>query len=220
MFKSSNIYGAIIYTFSLRDITKARIYLFFKKVKRVWASFLNNDYCAYSILFLLFTSFSIFIFIHTEKPWDVFPTFCIAYIAIFFSYHGYVFSKEKFRADLLEKRLQFNDDLICFLSICFNDAKDQNKKNDLANKCIQGLGIHKAKSLFGEEVIDFLNRLHNCYVIIQTYKTPESRLSISYNENKDELQKYKTAVAILSNAPNLLPSLFAPYIYFGNYKKQ
>ncbi len=77
----------------------------------------------------------------------------------------------------------------------------------------RGIGYHKARALFGEDIAAIFKELNDSYVYISVY----GRLrpdAAGY-----EPDKYWYHVNLTVEIADRLPSLFKPYVYFGDHKQ-
>ena len=144
-------------------------------------------------------------------------------LTAFFSYLALSFTREKFRLDLLERRWVIYENVLNFCSIASrNNTLSFSNKNiaeikeahDAAEQSFRGIGYHKNRSLFGEDMIPLFNEVDDYYIWlhgIYNQDTTEDRKKWS----SDLLQKLKRNSEII----NSLPDIFKPYIYFGDYKR-
>jgi len=161
-----------------------------------------------------------------------FPTFSIAFAALYFSYLAYKYSREKFRLDLFEQRYEIYTHIVTFCSsvtsngvLYFKEGEDKRiseskvKGWKSAEESFRGLGYHKQKMLFGEDIQEVMESLNSCFAQLTTegYKYEDSH--DFPDEYKDwQKEKYRQ-MRVASNTLSKLPDYFKPYLYFGDYKQ-
>ncbi len=158
------------------------------------------------------------VFLYCVDELGAIPTFIIASIALFFSHYAFLFSKEKFRLELLEKRWEIYEETLKFCSTVttygglpkHSNDEDRNKQIisalQSAQQSFRGIGLHKARSLFDKDIIEKLNEINKHYAHFVSYQ--------------DEFDKERTNRLIsVYKLIEDLPDLFKPYVYFGDYKK-
>lgn len=155
---------------------------------------------------------------------EYFPTFCISMITLSFSYYAYLFSKEKFRLDLLDKRWEAYEQIVDFckkVSAYGGFPKEtQNKFQEQevyeafisAIYLFNGMGAHKVKSLFGEDVQKEFQKLRDHYVYFVTRREADQKNAWL---DKEGVTRLEDVLTISQNLPSTLKS----YMYFGDYKK-
>jgi hypothetical protein len=161
-----------------------------------------------------------------------FPTFSIACAALFFSYLAYKYTKEKFRFDLMDKRLEIYENVVKFCSsiqvngvLYTKDGEDETiSKSKIeglksAHNSFRGLGYHKYKMLFGPDIDEVMDNLNSCFAQLTTegYAREDRReFPEEYKEwNREKFKKMRMANKTLSE----LPDYFKPYLYFGDYRR-
>ena len=155
-----------------------------------------------------------------------FLTFIFGGITACFAYLAYCFSWQRFRLDLLDKRWEVYENILMFCSCVLaygglpkdvehDTGEDVRKTENIrkalssASESFRGPGLHKAKSLFGEDVYDTLDKLSAAFAWFVSDPT-----SAGWEERKHE------QLRILQDLSNRLPEIFKPYIYFGDYRHE
>jgi hypothetical protein len=145
------------------------------------------------------------------------PTLWIALLAMLFSYSAYLFSKDRFRLDLLDRRFELYEKTLEFCSIVFSHGSlkptDQNNEQieraiKAAHESFRGIGCHKARALFGDDIYELFQSLNKSFSHIMTYQ---------HIENRDQMA-YWGHVTHIADMTSKLPDHFKPYVYFGDYK--
>lgn len=152
------------------------------------------------------------------KPEQI-PTTLLSSVAVAFSYYAYRFSKEKFRLDLLDRRWEIYEQVLKFCSVVVThgglpkhgDDDSINKSVvsglEAAHESFRGIGLHKTKSLFGPEVHEKFDQLNKMYAWFVAQPRNEGWVETEYQHLGDILKTIEE-----------LPTIFKPYVYFGDYK--
>lgn len=168
--------------------------------------------------------FSYFLYLIDELA--AIPTFSIACVAVVFSYLAYKYTKEKFRLDLMEKRWEIYLNVTKFCSSVTSNGVLHIKEGEssstikskingikAAEESFRGLGWHKYKMLFGDDIDKVMNDLNSCFAQLTTK---------GFDPDQEEYKEWKKADFekgnLASNILGRLPELFKPYLYFGDYK--
>ncbi len=162
-------------------------------------------------------------FVQINKS-ELIPGFCVSVIALGLTYWACIYSKEKFRLDLLDKRFEIYTKTLEFcsrvaaggtLQVRLNNQKNIERAIKAAHESFRGIGYHKTRALFGNEIWDLFDKLNDSYAALIAYGDGSS--------NDEEGQKFAklTSDALLDiiSISNDLPNHFKSYVYFGNYKK-
>jgi len=190
-------------------------------IKKIWENFINKI----SWFYLFYTSILItcILIIDKKDKWEVFPTFCIASVALVFSYYTYKSSKEKFRLDLMERRLIIYDNIVKFCGCVVETGTFQvNEKNketvqsahDAAYQSFRGMGWHKTKLLFDKDIEDLVLKLNRSYAYLVSY----SDYPIGKSDYQTVVKTRMEHLQFIVETNEKLPELFKAYIYFGEYK--
>lgn len=169
-------------------------------------------------LILIFNLLAIF-FLLCEDRSDQIPTTLLSSVAVAFSYYAYRFSKEKFRLDLLDRRWEIYEQVLKFCSVVVtHGGLPKHGENESINKSVvsgleaahesfRGIGLHKTKSLFGPEVHEKFEQLNRMYAWFVARPRTEGWVETEHQHLNDILKTIED-----------LPTIFKPYIYFGDYK--
>ncbi len=137
-------------------------------------------------------------------------------LAAFFAYLTYLYSLEKMRLELLEKRWEVYKGVLHFISMVTkfgripraSELKDEDLKNEIikalqaAHESFRGIGDHKVRSLFGPDIYPFFEQLNQVYADLST-------------PNGDTA----TNLIFIFKSLTELPNIFENYIYFGHITK-
>jgi len=98
--------------------------------------------------------------------------------------------------------------------------KDENKEDVIkiliaAEGSFRGIGLHKSRTLFGEEIQELLKQLNDSYSWLVAFHEAPSDSS----ERKKWAENWHKHITFLLDTTRQLPEVFKPYIYFGDYKK-
>ncbi len=157
--------------------------------------------------------------IYLKHPEQI-PATIISSIALGFSFYAYIFSRERFRLDLLNKRWEIYEQVLKFCSVVVthgglpkhSDNESINKSVitglEAAHESFRGIGIHKAKSLFGPEIHKKLEELNAHYAWF-----------VASPKGEGWAQKEHDHLLSILNTIEELPKIFRPYVYFGDYKQ-
>lgn len=141
-----------------------------------------------------------------------------------FSYLAYKFSKEKFRLDLFEKRWVVYENTLEFCSRVTQQGSLRRTDNNqaeivaalqAANNSFRGLGWHKTRALFGDEIYELFDKLNHSYSWLTAFsERPSDPIqSAAWPQNMLEHSTF------IWETVNSLPDVFKPYVYFGDYRR-
>jgi hypothetical protein len=151
------------------------------------------------------------------KKEDLVPQLWLSIVAAVFAFFALIYSKEKFRLDLLDRRFEIYQKALEFCTVIFEQGSlDPNERNreaiihalQAAHESFRGIGHHKTKALFGEDVSVLFDKINKSFSYISTHGRIVDR----------DPQTYWKHVNFIAELPGQLPELFKPYIYFGDYK--
>jgi hypothetical protein len=174
-------------------------------------------------IFMGLTVVSSFLLLWYLNKLEIFPATLFSVIAVFFSYHAYVFSKEKFRLDLFDRRVEIYKEMVDFCSIVCtyasltaNDGnkEDIKKAHQAAAASFRGIGYHKTNALFGEDIYELCKKLNQSYAYLVSFNESPPKLQERAKWAQDRMQHIEFISATLTH----MPKLFRSYIYFGDYK--
>lgn len=180
---------------------------------------------AFHLCLLLLIAASMIFLIFSNKTENI-PSVFFSGLAAFFAFHAYLFTKEKFRLDLLEKRWSVYEDTLKFCSTVmtygglpsYKDSSDKEGQNQAiiaaivsANESFRGIGYHKTRSMFGQDIHDLFSKLNESYSWIISHQNV-------FPKNVEQINKESTHIKFIWETINALPDLFKPYVYFGDYR--
>lgn len=140
-------------------------------------------------------------------------------VAVAFSYYAYRFSKERFRLDLLDRRWEIYQQVLKFCSVVATHGGLPKRSEDAsinksvisgleaAHESFRGIGFHKTKSLFGPEIHQKFEELNKMYAWFVARPRPDGWVDTEYQHLGEVLKTIEE-----------LPTIFKPYVYFGDYK--
>lgn len=172
---------------------------------------------ALALLFLVLLLFG------TDKL-ELLPATFFSATTAAFSFLAYKFSKEKFRLDLFEKRWAVYESTLEFCSrVTQQGSLRRTNDNEetivaavqAANNSFRGLGWHKTRALFGDDIYELFKKLNKSYAWLTAFsERPE-----------DPIQNAAWPLQMLEHSTFVwetvekLPDVFKPYVYFGDYKR-
>jgi hypothetical protein len=130
-----------------------------------------------------------------------------------------MFTKERFRLDLLEERFEIYKRTLEFCSIVQSHASlranDRNKEQveaalRAAHDSFRGFGFHRARALFGSDINDLFGKLNESYsylVALGDETSPHYKATTFWEH-----------VQFIAEQCTKLPDHFKPYVYFGDYR--
>lgn len=128
------------------------------------------------------------------------PTFTFTAITAGFAYQAYKYTKEKFRLDLYEKRMVLYEALHLELSTYGHTSLGDPQSTS-------GVRYHKFKLLYGDEIAELIKSADKDLVDIK-----------NYHGDIEEQQRVRAASNRTEERARDLSKIFAPYLYFGDYK--
>ena len=117
-----------------------------------------------------------------KNQFQLLPIVLFGAIAAHFSNQAYKFTHEKFRLDLFDKRWDIYERTLEFCSSVFSHGgipkygKNEKQNEDIekaliaAHESFRGIGLHRAKSLFGEDIQALFTDLNNSYAWLTSYQ--------------------------------------------------
>ncbi len=179
-------------------------------------------YWFYAVLAGVFAC--LFILMASIERLDLLPATFFSIVTALFSYWAYIFSKEKFRLDLFEERWEIYKHVLEFCSKVTQQGtlkiREDNQEQILAalkaaENSFRGLGYHKTRALFGEEIYRLFDELNRSYAWLSAYSERPS----DPKESAEWPQKMYDNSMFVWRTVQDLPETFRPYVYFGDYKR-
>jgi hypothetical protein len=189
-------------------------------VNRIWILF---TYKIFFVLVMLVTFISTIWLLHINKS-ELIPQLWISAIALGLSYWACMFSRENFRLLLLDKRFEIYQKTLEFCSRVIQQGTLNEREDNrqgvqaaivAAHDSFRGIGYHKTRALFGNEIWELFEKLNKSYTILLALGGVSS--SIPGYENVP--QKMCDELTFISETCGRLPEYFRPYVYFGDYKQ-
>lgn len=141
-----------------------------------------------------------------------------------FAFLAYQFSRERFRLDLFDKRFEIYEATLAFCSEVtaqgsLRAATPEQRPGveraiRAAEGSFRGIGYHKARALFGEDIRDLFKRLNDSYSWLSVYG--EGRGGLAQGQWADQ---HYTHTMFIWDTVSKLPDLFRGYMYFGDYRR-
>lgn len=178
----------------------------------------------FCLLALITTSIA---FLILDDKAENIPSVLFSGLAAFFAFHAYLFTKEKFRLDLLEKRWSVYEETLKFCSTVltygglpsYKDSPDKEAQNKAiiaaliaADASFRGIGYHKTRSMFGKDIEDLFSKLNESYSWIVSHQ------NVSPAKAAEQAEEETKHLKFIWETVNTLPDLFKPYVYFGDYR--
>jgi hypothetical protein len=166
------------------------------------------------ILMLVVFSIGAVVHLYGLGHLELVPSFVFGFSTAGLGLLAYQFSKAKFRLDLYEKRWIIYENLVQFLSLMQQTGSSTPEVMDAAQGCFRGKGYHKARTLFGNDIIELFDRLNNTF-----------SWRLAFDKNRNNLVQEDWARVSLEHDTFIdetirkLPEYFRSYIYFGDYKR-
>jgi hypothetical protein len=172
---------------------------------------------AVQLVIFIFTITSVLILPSLDKS-EMVPATLFTGLAALFSYQALSYSREKFRLELFEKRLEFYTSMVNLCSMVtqgyVEHEDDRREEVETARyECIRGHGSHKAHLLFGDDIVQKVKELDQAFTTLSMAHT--ARRSAAHFDPQEEARAFTLFQETVSN----LPVLFRPYIYFGEYQQ-
>lgn len=150
---------------------------------------------------------------------ELIPSTFLTAITAALAYLAYIYNREKIRLDLFEKRWDIYTRVIDYCSVVSTyaslryDFTNQESQDNIrrgiqaAHESFRGIGFHKSKALFGDDVNNLFSRLSKSYAFL-----------VSFDRNAERAREYTEELSFTFNIAKDLPDIMKPYLYFGNYK--
>jgi len=174
------------------------------------------------ILIIIFVGFASAAFLFRFGKPELIPQAWLSLLVLLISYWAYHVSANKLRLDLFDKRFQIYERTLIYCSTVLSYANleinDENRDHiadaiSAAHESFRGIGLHKAKALFGPDIVKMFDELNESYAYIQTYGRQEMR-----NGNDFDADTYYRHVVRTVEMADKLPEAMKAYIYFGDVK--
>lgn len=178
---------------------------------------------SYQIIFagLLVVAIGSTVWLFVDGRGELVPQLWVSVLTLALSYLAAAYTVEKFRLDLLDRRFEIYRKTLEFCSIILQEGdlavNDRNREAiqqaiAAAHESFRGIGFHKSKALFGDDINDVFKELSDCYSHIQAF---------GGNRQGDQraIEEFWRKVTYVVDMSSKLPDLFKPYLYFGDYKR-
>lgn len=183
-----------------------------------------TSYKSFFLLFFAFAAVFTCLLIGRDKG-ELVPQLWVSFIAVCLTYWACLFTKEKFRLDLLDKRFEIYERTLEFCGLVTTAGTLHPKDDDkgvvlaaiqAAEKSFRGIGYHKARALFGPEVSELFEKLNNSYAYLSAFGNVNPSVNPRYADVPEKICGHLTFIFETSGK---LPEYFRPYVYFGDYKR-
>ncbi|MDE0724573.1 MAG: hypothetical protein OSB62_07735 [Alphaproteobacteria bacterium] len=149
----------------------------------------------------------------------------ISMAAVTISYHAHRISKAKINHELFEKRWEIYTNMGTFCSVVSQEGglpriselmpdTEENKRKlrakkrffESAEKAFVGVGYHRVRILFGNDIVEYAEELSSAYAWFSSYEPEDEGYA------KGRMSHAKKLAEINKN----LPEIFKDYLYFGD----
>ena len=188
----------------------------------VWSGFVPFERDVLRIFGVLFAVFVALLW-HLQKM-EYMPASFGALATAMFAFLAYRFSKEKFRMDLATQRWEIYVATLEFCSVVTQQGSlhaNNNNRDQIvaalkaANNSFRSIGYHKSLQLFGDDIHTHFKKLNDGYAWFTAFsERPNDPVD---SENWSKLM-YDNSM-LMWDTTNLLPDMFKPYLYFGDYRR-
>ncbi len=146
-------------------------------------------------------------------------TLILGSITSFFAFLAYLNTRHKFRLELLDKRWGVYRATTEFCGLVFRygriprygddgvDEAELDRLHNAAHNSFRGEGFHLTKILFGKDIQEKFDELNLAYAWL-----------VSFPPSSDNAEKHQQQMEIVIQLTNEMPSLFAPYMNFGQFR--
>ncbi len=188
---------------------------FYKCVKKFFKAFV--------FLLVLFITAKLFYDARQSDTTGISASVVFSIFAILFSCGAYLFTKEKFRLDLFEKRWEVYTSLLDFCSYALNNGnlRERIENNSAriealkaAHHSFRAQGWHKSQVLFGSDVHNLLNDMDKTFYWLISHQEPPEEEGERNQWAKKQVEHLDFIFTTMLN----LPLHFRPYMYFGDFK--
>ncbi len=147
---------------------------------------------------------------------EILPTFFVSLVSLMVVYGSSQDSKNKLRLELFEKRYEIYEELIKFSSHTLQEGEIGVEAANAAYQSFRGLKYHKSKFLFGDDVNNYFNEINGCFATMSAARgiIPSAPGFQEWTDKKFESLKK------IMQITDVCPTLFAPYLYFGDIKNK
>ncbi len=183
----------------------------------------KKSFCFILILGLVSSVWVVFV----KEEFQVLPVVIFSGLTAVFSFCAYKFAHEKFRLDLFEKRWEIYEKTLGFCSkVTTHGGIPKHSNNEELNKdatdaiiaaheSFRGIGLHKTRTLFGEDIHELFDKLNDSYSWLVSFEEQP----IDAKERSEWSQKERDHLIFVWETIKSLPDVFKPYMYFGDYKE-
>lgn len=192
-------------------------------MKSKWKSYLGVPAQEYFFLSAgVLAAVSTALLFYLGKP-ELVPQLWTSIIVAILSYWACTFTAEKLRLDLFERRFDIYKNTLEYCSTVFAYAslerREENREHidraiEAAHESFRGIGYHKTKALFGDDIVALFNRLNTSYAYISTFGSERAR-----GQNFDSAEYWRHVNETIKISEEL-PALFKNYMYFGDHKQR
>lgn len=160
--------------------------------------------------------------LYLNKP-ELVPQLWTSIVVAILSYWACTFTAEKLRLDLFDRRFEIYKNTLEYCSTVFAYAslerRDENREQidraiEAAHQSFRGIGYHKTKALFGDDIVTPFNQLNTSYAYISTFGNERARAA------DFDAREYWRHVNETIRISEELPALFKNYMYFGDHKQR
>lgn len=152
---------------------------------------------------------------------ELVPQLWVSVLALVLAYLAAFFTHERFRLDLFDQRFEIYRNTLQFCSTVLSlGGLERNERNkdqfdnamQAAHDSFRGIGHHKTKALFGDDIVERFNKLNKSFAYITAYS------GLAQNSDTFDIDIYFEHIEQVTNLVGELPDIFRPYLYFGDYR--
>jgi hypothetical protein len=186
-----------------------------------------REYWLYSAIGAFYLAIVFLVTLFRDNPIGDIPflaTTAFSTLTLVFAYLAYRFSKEKFRLDLFDKRFAIYEATLTFCSQVLTHGSLRAARPEqraaveaairAAEASFRGIGYHKARALFGEDIQELFHRLNKSFAWLTAYAGGPGNMA-----HEQWANKFSEETMFVLNTVHKLPDLFKSYMYFGDYKR-
>jgi hypothetical protein len=159
--------------------------------------------------------------LHLNKP-ELVPQLWLSIIVAILGYLALIYNSEKVRLGLFDRRFEIYSKTIDYCNVvqayASLERRDENREHinnaiTAAHESFRGIGYHKTRALFGQDIVTLFDKLNKSYAYIVAYGRLRSE------DDRFDADTYWGHVTQTVDLTKTLPDYFRPYIYFGDHKQ-
>ncbi len=152
---------------------------------------------------------------------ELLPQAWVSVLTAVVGYLAFFYTREKLRLDLFDKRFAIYEKTLDYCSYMLAHASlepTEANRAELqqalaaAGESFRGIGYHKSRALFGEDIAEIFRELNESFSFIVAFGPERAQARL----NAQQIEEYWRHVRRTVDLSQKLPEVFKPYMYFGD----